>query len=192
MTRYRRFNSLALVVGLAGMLPACASMVVSAHMQPGLDVSRYRTYAWGPVDLLPTGDARLDANPFFDARVRAAVEGQLAARGIQKVADAPDIRVHYHATVEQRLDVFNLEREYGSCTNDCPTGMREYEQGTLVIDVVDGRTERVVWRGWAQTDMSGLINDQKRLDRRIDDAVRRIFELFPRSAAGGATASALR
>jgi hypothetical protein len=49
-----------------------------------------------------------------------------------------------------------------------------------VIDVVDTRTSKVVWRGWAQDSMNGVIDNQDRLAAQIDKAVTRMMERFPR------------
>ena len=67
-------------LGLVG----CATMSVSSHVERGLDLAQYRTYDWGPADALPTGDPRLDKNPFFQDHVQGAVEKQLAAKGFER------------------------------------------------------------------------------------------------------------
>ena len=155
--------------------------MVSADFDPRTDFSRYRTYGWEAADALPTGDARLDANPFFDARVRAAVERELAMRGFMRVTSGtPDLAVHYHAAVDQRIDVFAVDREAGYTTEYGEgTQVREYEQGTIVLDLAEGRSKRVVWRGWAQADIEGLIDDPRRMEAWIDEAARRMMERFP-------------
>ena len=48
---------------------ACATMNISSHVQRGLDITQCRTYDWGPADALPTGDPRLDQDPYFPDRV---------------------------------------------------------------------------------------------------------------------------
>ena len=42
------------------------------------------TYDWGPADALPTGDPRLDQNPFFKDHLEGAVEKELATRGFDR------------------------------------------------------------------------------------------------------------
>jgi hypothetical protein len=48
-----------------------------------------------------------------------------------------------------------------------------------VIDVIDGRTNRLIWRGWAQSGVADILNNRDRMARRIDQAVTRMFERFP-------------
>jgi hypothetical protein len=152
-------------------------------MASGLDVTRYRTFDWGPADALPTGDPRLDKDPFFKDHVEGAVEKQMTLKGFERAA-APasaDLLIHYHASIDERIDVNKVDSRYGYCYGeDCGVAIFEYEAGTLVLDIVDTRTNRVIWRGWAQDSVEGVLGNQDRMARKIDEAVRRMFERFPR------------
>jgi hypothetical protein len=159
----------------------CATMTVSSHVQRGLDFSQYRTYDWGPADALPTGDPRLDRNPFFKDHVEGAVEKQLAARGFSRpTSGTADLLLHYHASITQRIDVNRVDREYGYCYGgDCQARVVEYEAGTLVLDVVDARTNKVIWRGWALDSVEDVLNNQDTMARKINQAVTRMLDRFP-------------
>src|SRR6188472_936791 len=99
----RRFLRFAAVGIFSLAFSGCATMTVSSHVQRGLDFSQYRTYDWGPADALPTGDPRLDRNPFFRDHVEGAVEKQLAARGFSRpMSGTADLLLHYHASITQR------------------------------------------------------------------------------------------
>ncbi len=165
------------------MLTACAThMTVSSHVEHGLDLSRYRTFEWGPADALPTGDARLDGNPFFKDRVQGAVERGLAARGFQLIApgEAPDLLIHYHANISRRINVNHADRAYGYCSQaDCPPSVVEYEAGTLVLDIVDAHSHRLIWRGWAQNGVEDMLEKPDVMAKTIDDAVSRMLLRLP-------------
>jgi hypothetical protein len=156
-------------------------MNVSSHVERGLDFAQYRTYDWGPADALPTGDPRLDKNPFFQDHVQGAIEKQLAAKGFARsTSGAPDLLIHYHANITQRIDVNRVDREYGYCyEGDCDTRVIEYEAGTLVLDFVDTHTNRVIWRGWAQDSVEGVLDNQDRMERKINEAVTRMLARLP-------------
>lgn len=96
-------------------------MTVSSHVDRGINFARYRTYDWGPADALPTGDPRLDKNPFFKDHVKGAVEKQLAARGLEmSTSGTPVLLIHYHASFTERIDAYGIEAQYGSCDKrDC-------------------------------------------------------------------------
>jgi hypothetical protein len=156
-------------------------MNVSSYLERGADFTRYRTYSWGPADALDTGDPRLDNNPFFHERIQADVEKQLATRGFEKTASGvPDLLVHYHASISQRVDVNGVDRESGYCGDSDNCRPYVYEAGTLLIDFVDARTDKVVWRGWAEDTVDGVIDNQQLMEQKVDKAVTRILQRLPR------------
>lgn len=165
-------------------LSGCASMTVSSHIERGITFTDYRTYDWGPPDNLPVGDPRLDNNPFFNDYLQGAVEKKMAAKGFDQVTAGakPDLLIHYHASVHQRLDVFEADRQYGY-NYDAGAQVVEYDQGTLVIDLVDAKTNKVIWRGWAQDTMTGIIDNQDRLQKQVDEGVTKMMVLLPRGGA---------
>ena len=161
----------------------CAThMTVSSHVEHGLDLSHYQTFNWGPVDALPTGDPRLDKNPFFNDHVQGAVEKGLRARGFHLTAiDASaDLLIHYHASISKRINVNHADGGYGYCSQAvCPPEVVEYEAGTLVLDIDDARTNSQIWRGWAQNNVEDMLNDPERMAKMIDDAVERMLLRLP-------------
>lgn len=179
MLRLGRFAAVALV---AAATTGCVTMTVASHLDRGTNFAQFHTWDWGPADALPTGDPRLDNNPFFEDHLEGAVEKQFAARGLERVAAGvtPDLLVHYHANINQRFEVNGVDREHGYCYENCEPKVIEYEQGTLVIDVVDTHTNKVVWRGWAQDSVQGMIDNQDRMERKINEAVTKMMKEFPR------------
>jgi hypothetical protein len=130
---------------------------------------------------LPAGDPRLEEDPFFEDHLRGEVEKAMERRGFTwSLTSRPDLLVHYHANITERLDVdrFDVQRGYcGEAGCDVPTV--QYEAGTLVIDVIDARTNRLIWRGWAQSAVSGMLADRDTMARQINEAVARMFNEFP-------------
>ena len=170
------------IAGVAALaLAGCATMSVSSYVERGTDFAQFRTFGWGPADSLPTGDPRLDNNPFFRDYMEGAVERHLATRGYARVpADLrPDLLIHYHANISQRFYVDEFDRQYNCTSGDCEPKTVEYEAGTLMIDVTDTRTNRVIWRGWAQDSFDGVINNQDRLADKVEEAVSRILAQLP-------------
>jgi hypothetical protein len=156
-------------------------MTVSSHVEHGLDFSQYQSYDWDPADALPTGDPRLDGDPFFKDHVQGAVEKQLALRGLELASSGtPDLLIHYHANITQRIDVDAIDRAYGyRFADDYAAGVFEYEAGTLVIDMVDSRTNRLIWRGWAQNSVKDMLDDPDKMATMIDEAVTRMLSRLP-------------
>ena len=176
-SRALRFMALA-VASLA--LAGCAARNVGSFLERGSDFGRYRTYSWAPAAALETGDARLDNNPFFHERIRADVEEQLAARGFEMTAPGDaDLLVRYHASVTQRIDLSDIDRESGNCGDGDSCRPYVYDAGSLVVDFVDARTDKLVWRGWSEESVDGAIDNQALMERKIDRAVARILQRLP-------------
>ena len=175
MNRLGRLVAAAL---LALAITGCATMNVASHIERGVTFSELRTWEWGAPDGLPTGDARLDNNAFFNDHLQGAVEKALARHGYARVdrGATPDLLIHYHANINQRFQVIAPDP---NCIDNCQPQTIDYAQGTLVIDVLNARTNKLLWRGWAQDSMEGIIDNQARMERQIDEAVRKMFARFP-------------
>ena len=172
-----RFVSILAVAWAMLAVAGCATMRVGSFVERGTNVTGYRTYAWASAAQLSTGDPRLDNNEFFQARLRSAVEKGLSARGLEKAESGqPDFVLHYHASVTQKVDAGAVDVTSGYC-EDCSPSV--FDAGTLTLDVVDGRTNKLAWRGWAESTFEGVVDDQQWLERRIDEAVGRILRTFP-------------
>ncbi len=171
----RLIRGLVLVVATTALTACASTMNVSSHVDREVDFARYRTFDWGPADALPTGDPRLDADPFFKDHLQGEVEKQMAGRGFALApAGNPDLLIHYHANISQRIDVAGVDRNYGYGGE-----AREYEAGTIVLDIVDARTQQVIWRGWAQDAVTGMLDDSDTMAAKIDEAVTRMLARLP-------------
>jgi hypothetical protein len=154
----------------------CAPLRVSTFSEPGFDLKTYRSYAWAPDEQMSTGDPRLDNNRFFEERIVVDVEKALAARGFERAnGGTPGLILHYHASVGQRVDVNAVDRRSGYASEGDSS---VYDGGSLTIDFVDARTNRLVWRGWSDGSLEGL-EDQRIMERHVDDAIARIMEKLP-------------
>lgn len=177
-----RFIRPAVVAGLSMLTIAaagCAPLRVNTYLDRSADFTRYRSYAWAENDAFATGDPRLDNNRFFRQRVEEAVDMHLAARGFEKTSPGTaDVLIHIHARMEQQIETARLDRIDGHCVdNDCRPDV--YDVGTLMVDVMDARTNRLVWRGWAERGFDGVIDNQRAMERTVDDVVARVLARWP-------------
>jgi hypothetical protein len=170
---------------------ACSSVRTQFDYDPSMDFSAWRTYAWYPSGPARTGNRRVD-NPLLRARIEAAVDHTLGARGHTQVQDGtPDFYVNYHLSTEQRLDVRDLNRVYFGGPRGrhwrgagwggvawTETVIDQYEEGTLVIDFVDVSLRQLVWRGSGTRRLSGNPHPDQ-ITRRVNEAVDEILARFP-------------
>ena len=176
MTRLCRLIPNVAAVAVAVVTAACAPVTVTSFIERGVELPHYRTYDWGTVDTAVPGDPRLDNNSLFHDYLRGAIDRHLRARGYEHTALTPDVRVHYHASAAQRVYISGSEPAQERC-RDC--AVRVYDEGTVLIDLVDARTGALVWRGSARTDLAAAVADQARLERTIERVVTRILNTLP-------------
>jgi hypothetical protein len=158
----------------------CATLQVQSYLDRKADFAQYRSYAWAERGGFATGDPRLDNNRFFGQRVEEAVDLQLAARGFEKASGGTaDLLIHIHARVDQRLDAAAFDLDGHCIDEDCRP--RVYDTGTLLVDLIDRRTNTLAWRGWAEGSLDGVIDDQRWMEAAIDKAVAQILARLPRN-----------
>ena len=155
--------SIAAAVVAALALTGCAPLRVNSYLERHVDFTRHHAYAWMERSAFSTGDPRLDNNRFFSQRIEDAVDLQLAARGFEKVSPhAADLVIQIHARVDHRRLVDDTS-------------------GTLFIDFIDTRTNTLAWRGWAEGSLDGVIDDQRWMEKAIDETVAKILARLPRN-----------
>jgi hypothetical protein len=170
---------------LTAALLACTSVVpATTDYDPNASFD-YRTFMWLERKQAEA-EGRQARNPWVDERIRSAIDEQLASQGFRAVKTAPDFRVGYHVSLDSRLDASRLNARYGH-----PVGWggspgytsRDFEVGTLIIDIVDARSDRLVWRGWAARRLPqvALPDDT---DAIVRSAVAEILAQFPPDATG--------
>jgi len=171
-------------VTLAALLLAgCSTVTVTTDYDRSANFGALRTYAWRPGPQQGLDDPRFDRG-FLDARVHAAVDRVLAARGHQQATPgtAPDFLVGYHAVVRQKTSVQTINSWYGYRVGGWAaypaTHTYDYDEGTLLIDVIEPTTMKLLWRGVGKGVVDASASAEKR-ERRINDAVDKILADFP-------------
>jgi hypothetical protein len=157
------------------LLFACSSVSTNYDYNMSYDFSKLRTYRWADIP------SRADADPLVVQRVAVAVEAQLKAKGYTLAEKTPDFLVATYVGRQTRIQVTDFGYGYGPHRGWYGPGgldVYQYEEGSLVVDVVDNRTKQLVWRGTATGTVDpGATPEQK--TKRINDAVAKIFEDFP-------------
>jgi hypothetical protein len=160
----------------------CNGVKVWTEYDPTTDFSNLTTYGWATIAPTAPIDPETET-PILDARVRLAIENELAARGFQKQASGPpDFLVGYRAVVEQKVDVGYVDQQWGYSYTYRARAPRktvyEYEEGTLILDVSLPDPRRLIWRGIARAEVYPG-RSQEEGDRRLAEAVRKMFDQFP-------------
>jgi hypothetical protein len=172
----------ALAALLAVLVLGCASANVSSDWDPQVDFSGLKTWDWFPRARPQTLDPRLDSG-LLDARIRQAVEAELAAKGYKpRGGPNADFFVSHTVAIQQKISASSINDFYGPSYGVSRVYVDEYEEGTLVIDVLDPRKQQVIWRGSYQARLTPASNPSQR-EERVNTAVHAVLERFPPPAA---------
>jgi hypothetical protein len=109
------------------------------------------------------------------------VTEELELRGYRAVVDsAADLVISYMGQGTMRLDVENIG-PLGQAPVTDPSGVsaprnwsREYREGSLIIDVVDPKSKKAVWRSTSTIDIS-VVEDEKV----VNGIVYKTFKKYP-------------
>ena len=130
-------------------------------------------------------------NSLTHERIQSAIDAHLAARGYAKVNEAQaDFLVTHTVTVESRTQVNETRMSvgYGRYGTHGGVGIGygfpveptvyQYKVGTLIIDVIDARQKRLVWRGSGEKTLGEEQTPARRTEI-INATVNEILSRFP-------------
>ncbi|MDJ0622645.1 MAG: DUF4136 domain-containing protein [Desulfocapsaceae bacterium] len=150
MNRFTTSVSLLLLLFLTG----CAGIQVSEDYDTRTPFPKLQFYDWNPI-AIDDRDTRLN-NPLLQKRFREAIDRELQTKGFV-VAPIPDFRVQYTYSIATRLESDPVStgfgfgkgsyRRYGGIGISTRSDIRQYDVGTLVIDIYDEQSAKLLWRG---------------------------------------------
>jgi hypothetical protein len=154
---------------------------VQVGADPGVDVSKFKTYAWEGKNIA--------ANPYVGQAIINAVDREMAKKGLKKVEADPELTVVAVAATDTDLTMNYPSWNPG--LNSIATGVVvgttawPVTRGMLVIDLVDPKTKNSVWRGSAsdtlkQGPTGNAVKDAKSVTKTIDKAVEKMFKKYPK------------
>ena len=168
------------------VLAACSSISVTTDWDPGIDFSKFKTFA-----VLENTDQSI--NRLTDQRIRTALVAELTSKGLQKV-DSPemaDLAIAYTVTTEQRTSFqtvhSGMEARHGfhhslrlhGSAGSSRTTQHNYTVGTLIIAVYQMGNKELVWEGSASDIVNTTSRSPEQNQQHITDAVQQILKDFP-------------
>jgi hypothetical protein len=155
------------VILLALLLPATLAGV-QVKSDGTEDFASFRTYAW------KTGTPA--RNPNMEDLIVETVEAQLEAKGLARVGDEPDLYVATYVLPDE-VSVDELRNSgldfWSGVVSVSPS---DVGAGTLVVDLIERESDRVVWRGVASETIKGTF---KKMERKVASAIVKMFRRYP-------------
>lgn len=189
----RKALSTWILFAAAMLLTACAAPQpkIQSNYDRSVDFSRYRTY-----NIMPSAGRNAEGyETLVGQSIRSAVEQEMESRGYVK-DEHPDLLVNFSVTVKQVQKVSTVPtagppppyyyrggiyRTWPTYSYD--TWVREYHEGTLLIDIVDAQQKQLVWEAAGSGRLKKPLTED--IDARASKAVALLFAQYPFRAGSG-------
>ena len=146
------------------------------------DFGRYHTYSWIGVKA---------GNSLWQQRIMGAVDSQMAAKGLTRVDSGGDLAVSAFGRTMERdtLQTFYdgfpgwgwRAGWWGGGMGMATTEVVPERVGNLTVDLFDGQTKQLVWRGVA----SDTVSDKpEKNEKKVEKAAEDLFKKFPPKERG--------
>jgi hypothetical protein len=125
-------------------------------------------------------------NPIWADDIRNNFAGELQKRGFERMTTGkPDFYVAFYVGLKERYDVRYMDygfpgfrgRRFGGWgwPRDIDVWRVPYTDSTLIVDIIDARTNQLVWRGY-DTNTIDMKNPDKRLDKAAESLIKKFVK----------------
>jgi hypothetical protein len=179
-----------LLATFALLISGCASSPNTfSNVDPNVDFGQYKTFGYFPT--LSTDNAQYQS--LVSNFLKVAVAQELVTRGLDHDEVNPDLRVNFYINTQDKIKTRSVPTSggyydyrdpfydpwggYGSMGVAYETRVDQYTEGTLNIDVVDTKTNKLVWEG----SVVGRLTDKdiRNMEQTVDEAVAAVMVNFP-------------
>ncbi len=172
--------------------------LVGCNNKPYVETDHQADFNFATLKTFSVAETRQDTkeniliSPFTLSHIHSALATELGKRYQAPAAGGtPDFIVSYHVVVEEKIDPRSYDdlygyafygrgyHRYGSPFFYGPNaGVRVYNQGSLIIDIVDGKTNKPIWRGVSEKRLSRSMAPQQQREV-LSKAVTEVITQFP-------------
>lgn len=165
---------------------AVSAQKIKVVYDKGTDFAQFKTFSWAPQGAV--------SHPMLAADVVGAIEDELTARGLRKVAinANPGLVIQVYGSIDQDSTFYSNDPLYMATGGIPPfdpsfsgpmlTGQYgnttvTIHKGQLVVDLLDAANKKLVWRGMAQDKLPA--NNPDKLLSQVNSAINKLFKQYP-------------
>jgi len=176
-----------------------ALLIVGCATKPTVSTDYEDSYNFAALKTFSVKNTKQDSkedlliSPFTLSHIHNLLNSELSKR-YQLISNdtIPDFYVTYHVIIEEKLDPYMYDELYAygywgrGYRYPSPmfyrpgfgSGVSVYNEGSLIIDMVDAKTQQPIWRGVSQKRLSRSISPQKQRQI-LASAVTEVIAQFP-------------
>lgn len=179
-------------------------LIAGCSSQPNVETDHQIDFDFSVLKTFEVSEPKQDTqdsvlvSPFTLAHIHSSLEAELAKRYQSAATGAkPDFTVSYHVVIEEKIDPNSYNSLYGygyggyggygyygrGYYHPWPyygynTGVRVYNQGSLIIDITDAKTGKPLWRGVSEKRLGRSMAPQQQREV-LSAAVTEVMAHFP-------------
>jgi hypothetical protein len=170
-----------LVLLTAALLASCqVNPRIYTMMDDEAQLESYKTFGFHPNTFPRSGQY----DSLSSRYIKKAIENEMQRKGFE-MADNPDLLVNFNVYVKDKIEIsrtpsaslyYHFRHGYGVWGGYPMNSDRitQYTEGTLNIDIVDRKANRLLWEGVAIGRLKTSTYDN--METKVNEAVRLIFE----------------
>lgn len=172
----KRMFPLLLLVAL--ITTSCTTVRVVTDYDRDANFGQYKSFAF-----YRPGVDKAKISDLDKRRILRAIDEELSMKGLTK-SDNPDLMVSFFTKESERVDVYNNNFGWGWGWNPwwgpgwAGSTVSRTSEGTLFIDLIDTKTNQLIWQGIGQGDLI-TSGDIDRKEKRIKEIVHEILAKYP-------------
>ncbi|PKA83374.1 uncharacterized protein DUF4136 [Ulvibacter sp. MAR_2010_11] len=162
------------------VLAACSSVRVAADYDKNANFDAYNSYAFYKPGIDKAKISDLDKK-----RILRSIDSELSIKGMAK-SESPTLLVSIFTKEKERVDVYQRNFGYGWGWNPWWYGgyygnsVSTTTEGTLYIDLIDAKTNELVWQGMGTSTL--VTKNIEKKEERIREIVKEILAEYPPGA----------
>lgn len=184
----KKISPLALLAAALTLAACGPTLKVHTDYDKSVDFTRYKTFS-----IYQNDSSSSAISPLNQQRITTAVVAAMQRKGYQQASSDPDLLINPVTIVKNKIALSSNTDYYGyggvyrpyywgtglgvsSTTN---YNIQNYKDGSLIIDVVDANTKKLLWQGTGNSEIDKPLKDP---DTEVPAAVNKILAGFPPGA----------
>ena len=172
-------KNIALLITVLLLFVGCSTLKVTTDFDDDFDFSKQKSFA-------VKHENKEGEDTLSNDRITNSLEADLILKGYKKVSqEEAELIFVFHVEAKKRIDIqpeFQVMGfggyGYGGAMVSTST-TRDYTEGTLIVDALNPKNEKIVWRAVGVTELKEQKTPKKRKEY-IDGIIKKMMMSFPK------------
>ena len=154
------------------LIYSCSSVSVSTDYDMDFNFKDLKTY-----NFEKKSESKERKYQLINKKVEKYISLDLVGKGYSLNTIEPDFEVAFYTEAKDKVDITRRVHRVGRWRGFWRDNVfvNKYKEGMIVIDIIDAKTDELVWRGWG----TGIRGNRDDINKIIKEAIIEILLDFP-------------